>query len=66
MQNYAAENDGGQGESAERGGGVLAGGAPKEKEQKQKCEMNADFDSEKTANRDGPTTHGHAYKYSNY
>jgi hypothetical protein len=39
-------------------------GEKQEKQQKDEGQMNANFDSEKTSDRDGPTAHRHAYRYS--
>src|SRR5216683_8380364 len=68
MQDHAAENDADQSEPAQGGAGILRSGlgAPHEDQQKQESQMNANFDSEKTSDRDGPTAHRHAYQYSIY
>ena len=66
MQHHAAENDAEQAQDPKSGGRILRSGfgAKQEDQQEQKGEMNANFDSEKTSDRDGPTAHRHAYQYS--
>ena len=66
VQHHAAENNPDQRKPAQRGGRILRGGfrAPHKDQQKQEGQMNADFDSEKTSDRDGPTAHRHACQYS--
>jgi hypothetical protein len=66
MQDDAAEYDANQGEYSQGGAGILCStfDAQYKKQQKREGQMNADFDSEKTSERDGPTAHRHAYQYS--
>src|SRR5208282_15931 len=54
--------------AAQGGARILGGGfgAPHKDQQKQEGQVNADFDSEDTSKRDGPTAHRHAYQYSIY
>src|SRR5277367_3115105 len=66
MEHYAPENDANQSKHPQYSVGMLTStlGAQYEGQQKQESQMNADFDSEKTPQRDGPTAHRHTYKYS--
>src|SRR5208282_5563460 len=63
VQHYAAKDDADQPEHAQSSRRILRSrfGAPDKNQQKQKSQMNADFDSKKTPDRDGPTSHRHAY-----
>src|ERR1700739_1109468 len=68
VQNDASENDAYQTQYPQGDSRILGGGSGTQQkdEQKQKRKMNAYFDSKETPDRDGPTTHRHAYQYSIY
>jgi hypothetical protein len=68
VQDHAPENNAKQAEDPKSGGRILSSdfGAKQEGQQKQEGQMNANFDSKKTSDRDGPTAHRHACQYSIY
>ena len=66
MEHDAAKDYSDQPHSPQDRGRILRVGlrAPNENEQKQKRQMNANFDAKETTNGNRPTAHGHAYEYS--